>query len=166
MKHPLLAAPMIVAIAASAAACAQAETGTTTIDAPSEMTYKPVGDFLVHRCGTLDCHGQVGRNLRLYGYGGLRLGAMDTPDGVPTTPDEYQADYNSVIGLEPEILSEVVMAGGQDPTRLRLLSKPMGLLEHKGGTLITMNDAQYTCVVSWLAQNVDTMACQATLSLP
>ena len=77
-----------------------------------------------------------------------------------------------MIGLEPEILSEVVMQGGSDPTRLRILSKPMGLIEHKGGTLIpenpsivVTNDPQYICMESWLAQSVNTMACQTATEI-
>ena len=149
------------------------ETGTTTIDAPAESTFKPMGDFMIRRCGTLDCHGQIGRNLRLYGEWGMRLASSDVPGQSPTTAAEYEADYETVIGLEPEILSQVVMQGGSNPTRLRLFSKPMGLLEHKGGTLIPenpsvvlTNDPQYTCIVSWLSQSVNTMACQtATLMI-
>ena len=97
----------------------------------------------------------------------MRLSPTDVPGQSPTTAAEYEADYESVIGLEPEILSEVVMQGGSDPTRLRILSKPMGLIEHKGGTLIQVDDPQYTCIVSWLSQSVNATACQtATLMMP
>jgi hypothetical protein len=39
-----------------------------------------VAAMLIEACGSLDCHGTVGRNLRLYGNIGLRYG----DSGVPT----------------------------------------------------------------------------------
>jgi len=170
----LLARSLLLALAASAAACVNVQESTTTLDAPAETTFKPMGDFLIRRCGTLDCHGQIGRNLRLYGEWGIRLNPMDVPGQSPTTMAEYQADYESVIALEPELLSQVVM-GQANPQQLRLLGKPMesimingelGPMEHKGGLLIMSTmDPQYVCVASWLAQNVNTMACQEATSI-
>jgi hypothetical protein len=50
-----------------------------TFQVPSRETFTPVGEMLHTRCGSLDCHGQVGRNLRLYGTNGLRLAPGDIP---------------------------------------------------------------------------------------
>ena len=75
------------------AACASAPDGNArvAIVAPSETSFPSVATFLERRCGTLDCHGQVGRNLRLYGFDGLRLDPTDVPGGRATTADEIQA---------------------------------------------------------------------------
>ena len=70
-------------------------TEITEVDAPSYDQFKGVNitatqagvsRLLEKRCGTLDCHGQVGRSLRLYGQFGLRFVEGDAsnqprPDG-------------------------------------------------------------------------------------
>jgi len=61
----------------------------TTLAAPERATFEPVDDVLQATCGTLDCHGQLGRALRLYGGRGLRLAPTDNPADDPTTPAEY-----------------------------------------------------------------------------
>jgi hypothetical protein len=121
--------------------------------------FMPLGVLLGHRCGSLDCHGQVGRNLRIYSQYGLRLSPMDFPGGHPTTPDEFAADYRSACGLEPELMSQVVMDMGAGPDRLTLVRKPRAEESHKGGQLFMIGDDQDTCMVSWLASDIDTTAC-------
>jgi hypothetical protein len=111
-----------------------------------------VSALLEHRCGTLDCHGQMGRPMRIFGMYGLRLIAQDaanTPGVQPTTQTEYVANYQSVIGLQPELMTEVVQQNAP-PTVLMLLRKPMGLERHKGGQVINQGDDAYTCLTSWL----------------
>lgn len=161
----------LVASLAAAASCLLAVAGCVslgtdadarvTIDAPppSGADFKPVGLFLVHRCGSLDCHGQIGRNLRIYGEYGLRLDPMGVPSGGLTTADELDADYRSVVALQPELMNEVVASGGADPTVLTFYRKPTGIEHHKGGTLIQPGDDQDVCITSWLAGQADKTAC-------
>jgi hypothetical protein len=127
--------------------------------APDRASFPPVADLLVHRCGTLDCHGTVARNLRLYGSAGLRLTGQ--PSSQPsTTEDEYSADFTSIVGLEPEVMSEVVRERGADPERLTFYRKARGLEAHKGGTLVQTGDQQDVCITSWLAGHTDTVTCK------
>jgi hypothetical protein len=128
--------------------------------APARAGYEPVADALIETCGTLDCHGQRGRNLRLYGNHALRLAARDDPGGAPTTAAEYDADYWSIIGLEPETLDLVMLARGADPDRLTLFRKARGIEEHKGGALMKPNDPLDRCLQSWLAGSLDVTACR------
>jgi hypothetical protein len=128
--------------------------------APSRATFNPVDDVLQVSCGTLDCHGQPGRSLRLYGGRGLRLSAMGNSADDPTTPAEYDESYFSVIGLEPEILSQVVGDQGRRPERLTIVRKARNLEHHKGGLLFTEGDDRDRCLTSWLAGAVDAAACQ------
>jgi hypothetical protein len=93
----------------------------------------------------------------------LRLAPTDVPGGRATTTDEIDADYQSVIGLEPEILAAVVQDGGARPERLTLVRKARGTEHHKGGALITPGDAQDRCLTSWLAGAVDESACASAL---
>jgi hypothetical protein len=127
--------------------------------APERSTFPPVGDMLEATCGTLDCHGQVGRNLRLYGARGLRLDPKDNPADNVTTTREYDESYWSVIGLEPEILSAVVAAHGSGAERLTLVRKPRELDAHKGGKLMAAGDARDRCLLSWLAGATSAAAC-------
>ncbi len=120
-----------------------------------------VSALLEKRCGTLDCHGQMGRPLRIFGIFGLRLISQDAanvPGQQPTTQTEYVANYQSVIGLQPELMTEVVQ-GNSPPTSLLLLRKPLQLERHKGGAVINQGDDAYTCLTSWLAGQTVFQAC-------
>jgi hypothetical protein len=122
-----------------------------------------VSRVLERRCATLDCHGQINRPLRIYGQYGLRLEQDGSfrPGVEPTSEAEYQANYASVIGLQPEVIS-LVAEGVESPTQsLLLLRKPLALERHKGGAVIESGDKTYACITSWLAGQVDFGACGA-----
>lgn len=164
MKRGLVLATLVAMAAGYTGACAGPENATVTPAEPDRASFPPVEDLLVRRCGTLDCHGQVGRNLRLYGHEGLRLAPDASPNrtGVTTT-EEYDASYRSVVALEPEILGEVVASGGAAPERLTLVRKARGTEHHKGGTLMNAGDPEDLCLTSWLAGKTDAATCQAAL---
>jgi hypothetical protein len=107
--------------------------------------------FLENQCGGLDCHGQVGRPLRIYSTNGLRL--PNDADLIPgsglVSSDELFANFSAAVNVEPAEMSRVV-AGTDAPTQLLLVKKPMGLERHKGGTRIVMGDDMYTCLTTWL----------------
>ena len=158
------------AVVACSAVPADARIG---IDAPEGPAGKfpVVGDYLELRCGSLDCHGQPGRNMRVWGHYGMRLKTGDTPGLSPpmspaTTSDEYQATYRSVVGLEPTVMSAVVSEHGAHPEVLTLVRKARGLEAHKGGALITPGDDQDVCITSWLAGNIDVNACGLAQTYP
>jgi hypothetical protein len=110
-----------------------------------------VHTFLERRCGTLDCHGQVGRPFRLFSQNGLRA---NNDSGVvsgdqPDTPQEVYSNYLSAVGLQPEEMSRVV--AGDDPvTDLLLVTKPTAMETHKGGQVISVGDTSYVCLTGWL----------------
>jgi hypothetical protein len=135
--------------------------------APGTTTFPAVADMLIQACGTLDCHGTVARNLRLYGDTGLRFSPLDVPSTlVPTTDDEHAQDYDSVVGLEPEVMSQVVASAGADPARLTLVRKARGTESHKGGAVIAVGDPRDVCLTTWLQGHALESACTAALSLP
>jgi hypothetical protein len=123
--------------------------------------------FIAARCGTLDCHGQIGRPLRLFSQDGLRIvdDAGNYPGGAPETPDEQFANFTAVIGLQPELTSEV-FAGLYDPHVLLMLRKPMQLERHKGGQVIQSGDTGEKCIVSWFEDSTDYSACANAASIP
>jgi hypothetical protein len=132
---------------------------TTAVIAPSYNLYKKYVDkYLDRRCGTLDCHGQAGRGLRLYGVFGLRLYSEDVKlisGAQDTIEEEKYENYLSVIGLEPEEMSRVVANDpSSNPRKLLLIKKPLNLEgggeNHKGGTVMFPNDEGEKCLVGWL----------------
>jgi hypothetical protein len=155
------------AMAAAVSCSAVPSDARIGIDAPpdSPAEFGPVGDYLDHRCGTLDCHGMSTRNLRIWGCEGMRLDPMDIPycsralGGKATTPAEYEATFRSLVGLEPVVMSTVVSGGGEHPELLTFVRKARGVEAHKGGVLISLGDPQDVCITSWLAGKTDVTAC-------
>ncbi len=138
----------------------------------SEEAFGPVADFLNHRCGSLDCHGQVGRNLQIWGCEGMRLAPTDASicsrakGGRRTTPEEHTATYRSLVGLEPVIMSSIVENRGQNPELLSFVRKARGAEAHKGGALIVPGDAQDVCITSWLSGQTNLKACSDAFAQP
>ncbi len=176
MKHlagSLLALGAMASVVAAACSTPPADS-RIGIDAPSRAQFDPVGGYLEHRCGSLDCHGSIARNMRIYGCNGLRLSGSDSPGcasdgfaGPDTTQAELDATYRSVVALEPTVMSAVVDGNGEHPEWLTLVRKARGMENHKGGALITPGDPQDVCITSWLAGNTDSGAClQATNKYP
>lgn len=148
------------------AACAIPPTDSRSTQAlPDANTFPPVAQLLDVRCGSLDCHGTVGRNLRLYGSAGLRLSATDQPF-VPMCDRqaEVDQDYQSVVGLEPEVMGQVVASGGANPDALTMVRKARGIESHKGGKIWNEGDDADACLVSWLSANADAGACEKGLA--
>lgn len=152
---------------------------TVTILEPSYSEFVSSGSngsgvhvFLENQCGTLDCHGQVGRPLRLYSVDGLREpndAGLTSGVGAETSSEIY-ANFLAVIGLQPEEMNRVV-AGLDAPTQLLLVQKPMGLVSHKGGIRIVTGDPMYQCLTSWLAapsgqETFNAAACTEAAQLP
>ena len=130
--------------------------------------------FITYRCGTLDCHGQIGRPFRLFSQNGIRLvddaGNVSGGIGEGTTEAEIFADYTSAIGVQPELTSKV-FAGYLDPHSLLLLRKPLGLERHKGGQVMSPGDNGDLCLSSWLtdgqeAGGVNFVACGKAAASP
>jgi hypothetical protein len=127
---------------------------------PDRASFPPIALLLDVRCGSLDCHGTIARNLRLYGSAGLRRSPNDRPLApLCDTQTEVDQDYESVVGLEPEAMSAVVAAGGVDPDQLTMVRKARGVESHKGGQIWTQGDDSDTCFASWLAGKANANAC-------
>ncbi len=147
------------------------ENAITEVTAPDYDAFKGVGvdgallpagvsRMLERRCGTLDCHGQTTRPLRIYGQNGLRFveDGGDVPGVQPTTEIEHLANYQAVIGLQPEEMSRVT-AGVDPPESLLLMRKPLQLERHKGGAVFVSGDNAYVCLASWMAGHTNFDAC-------
>jgi hypothetical protein len=158
----LSASVTFAALAASPSCSSPSSDATVTTAVPDRATFPPVGDLLAKRCGTLDCHGSAYRNLRIYGSQGLRLSPDDRPISKgQTTQAEYDADFHSIVALEPEVMTAVVSEGGASPDRLTFVRKARGSEHHKGGSLMQAGDPQDRCITSWLAGSTDVADCVA-----
>lgn len=116
------------------------------------------------RCGSLDCHGQIGRGMRIYGAEGLRLpnDAGLAPGSGATSLDEINANYASIIGLQPERMNAFLAKDPRtrdDAYQLLILSKPLGLERHKGGAQLNRGEPAEQCIVSWLVGATDQAQC-------
>jgi hypothetical protein len=140
----------------------QAELAAQPLEAPPRATFPHVANAMQIHCGTLDCHGQISRDLRLYGLHGLRLDPKDNPLAHVTTRAEYDASYRSIIGLEPEVLSFVV-ASALRPERLTMVRKARGIEKHKGGQLMLEGDPLDRCLVTWITHGLEDAACGTVL---
>jgi hypothetical protein len=153
--------PVLAALGAAiigSLACSPPDKGS--IDRKVEIRASPgsfreagVSTVFEKRCGSLDCHGNTGRNLRIYSSNGLRLpnDAGLVPGQGATTIDESTANYQSILTLEPEQTNRVL--DGADPHTLLILKKPLALEKHKGGQVINKGDDAETCIVSWLEED-------------
>ena len=154
------------ALVLGSSACSSVDSGhVSQIAFPNRDEFKTaVSPFMEKRCGALDCHGQVGRPLRLYSQFGLRLksGPNNTRDTSPTTEAELTENYFAVIGLEPEDLSDSLLSQGAYNDFL-LLKKPLGIegggVRHKGGPVLRGGDTGFDCLYSWVSGKVNAANC-------
>lgn len=163
MKRALsIVLPVVFVTALVTAACSSPDT-TARVDAlgPTTQSFGDVAQMLVHHCGSIDCHGSIYRNMRLYGYQGTRLQDGDSPDSPSVSRQpEVDADYQAVVGLEPEIMASVVAAKGAGYDRLTLVRKGRNDEDHKGGQRIVPGDDADTCLLTWLSSTTDVAACR------
>jgi len=147
--HGLVAALMV-------AGCVPGDQGEIAVSAGDLDAYRTdVHPLLEASCGTLDCHGDFGRPLRLYAETGLR--AADDLRGAPITDDELRADAASLLGVSPP------------PDSLEdhlALLKPLEVsergLHHVGRDLWTSRaDPAYVCLRAWLEGERAPLECAA-----
>jgi hypothetical protein len=130
---------------------------------PDQADFPPVSAMLAVKCGSLDCHGSVARNLRIYGSAGLRFASTDQPLApLCNTNDEVTQDYVSVVGLEPEQMSAV--ASGGDPGTLTMVRKARGTEAHKGEQIWAQGDDSDVCLTSWLTGTAKATACASSIA--
>jgi hypothetical protein len=110
-----------------------------------------VSPYLERRCGTLDCHGQPTRQMRLYGQLGLRHPLeLNVSGGATTTTAELDSNFAAVCNLDPEAMQDVVEKLGASADQLLLVNKARGLERHKGGKVVNEQDEGDKCILDWL----------------
>jgi hypothetical protein len=180
MTMSLPSVPRTSLVFAALAAFAAATTSSCAI--PTQTTGDSIGNlptsksfiddgvslFMEHRCAGLDCHGQVGRPLRLYSEWGLRLkaGTGGARNKEATTNDERLENYRAVVGLEPENMAKCFASQGSDVATFQLLKKPLDIsglgIRHKGGPVLraSESDSGWQCLLGWASGKVDPEDCK------
>jgi hypothetical protein len=116
------------------------------LPAPDVAGYQAsVHPIMEGRCATLDCHGDLGRPLRLYAETGLR--AADELRDQPFTAEEADANARALIAVDPD----------PDGRPSLVLTKPLaGTVGHEGGDQwADTGEPQYLCVAGWLDGRLD-----------
>jgi hypothetical protein len=116
------------------------------------------------RCGSLDCHGTTARGLRIYSSNGLRLpnDQGNAPGIGATTGDEINANYASIVGLQPEQMNAFLAKDprtADDAYQLLILTKPLQIERHKGGAALSKGEPAEQCIVTWLTGKADQTLC-------
>jgi hypothetical protein len=180
---------LLLGLGGGAASCLK-DPGALVDVCADVKTFATVSPLLEQRCGSLDCHGNIARPLRVYGARGLRFVDVNTDDvkqlfdsnlartngtfpgsgGKATTDAERAQTWRAVCGLQPEMMTDVVTGTG-DPEKLLLLSKPLHLERHKGEKVFEKGSQDYDCIVSWLKSAqpggaVDQTSCSDALKNP
>lgn len=179
MKSLAILGALMTCGAALVACSGVDSTAVSDVTCPPLATFQQVSPVLEQRCGTLDCHGQIGRPLRIYSQYGLRSemsgqvpdasNYFPGDDALPTTPYEIQDNWASVCGLQPEIIAAVYASGGTNPNahQLTLVRKPLLEEKHKGGQVFFDDSPGNECIQTWLTQtNPDLKSCQQELQHP
>lgn len=156
--------------ACSAPSKGELERTVSTRAAPGDFRSAGVTTVFERRCGSLDCHGTISRNMRVYSSRGLRLpndAGLSVGQG-DTSTDEVTATYQSLLTLEPEEMNKVIE--GAAPDHLLILNKPLALERHKGGQVIRRGDDAERCIESWLTNDllkpIDKDACTRAAVFP
>jgi hypothetical protein len=156
-------AAIVMSVLLAASGCYDERATALCQPAIATGDFAAVSSMLGASCGSLDCHGQVGRALRLYGSRGVRLAPDDVSGHGGTRTAEHEANARALTGLEPELMCDVVHDGGEQPERLTLVRKAFGEEEHTGGEVLAPRGDGRACVLGWLAGRVDAERCQRAI---
>jgi len=85
-----------------------------------------------------------------------------------TSQDEYDANYQSLVSIAPEVISAIVQRRGQGFDKWIVVTKGTNAEYHKGGARFAKNDDTYRCVLSWIqgAVNMDPCLTSAQVVAP
>lgn len=167
LRRGLVGLVALVALAGAAlAAGCQDVGGTVPLGTRDPAIYaREVHAVIEARCGTLDCHGDSRRPLRIYAETGLRL--RDELRGQPLTAEELGDNLRAIEAVDPGAAAEEHL----------LVRKPLAVAaggqKHLGGELwATRTAAAPTCLVAFLSGRDDAAmaeacaAARAEVSLP
>lgn len=108
------------------------------------------------RCGSLDCHGDSGRPLRIYAEDGLRLRADLREADI--TEAEISRNVEAFAGVSPDTATTE-----EHLVLLKGLAVAAGGYAHLGGDVwASTGDPGYRCLFLWLANRADEAEAETT----
>jgi len=142
-----IAAVSLVFAVSAITGCSNTEQGQIPITLGDPDDYAAlVQPYVGLRCGSLDCHGDSGRPLRLYAEYGLRMRAelRDEPVAAAEIADNVAAFAGISAGSEP--------AGSPGSLALHKgLAVAAGGFAHAGGDIWdSVDEPGYVCLRGWL----------------
>ncbi len=100
-----------------------------------------VQPVLAARCASPACHGTDRRRLRVYAQGFFRRDPARLHRDEPLTPEELSANERSAAAFA---------LGAPSPRESLLVAKPLGLVNHLGGQVLTDTDHDCAALVEWV----------------
>lgn len=134
----------LIALGAALVACNPPQQGSEPLPATDAAGFEAgVQPVITETCGSLDCHGDPGRPLRLYAERGLRLSAALRNTDI--TAEEIELNAAAFIGVSPGAVDDHLGL-------LKPLATSAGGMEHLGGDLWSSTDhADYAAIRDWLS---------------
>lgn len=150
----------VLACVLGVAACNETDIEEMPLETGDEFRYAvDVANYVGYRCASLDCHGDMGRTLRLYAYRGLRLQAVLRNQSLSSF--EIADNVLSLSAFDtlggPIEDNEVLLKG---------LAVDAGGMAHVGGAVWeSTEDPGYRCIAAWLEGKSDEMAAQEACAI-
>ena len=139
-------------------ACTDTELDPITLDLGDPVVYRAeVQPYVGLRCGSLDCHGDSERALRIFAEHGLR----------ESDQQREQPESDTEIAANTAAFAALASADGVDEhlALLKGLDPGAGGMGHVGDVIWqTRQDSGYLCVRAWLSGASDATACAAALA--
>jgi hypothetical protein len=157
---------LLVSLAAAAAAVALlacVDQGRVPLEPLDDDRYAAdVQPYVAVACGTLDCHGDPGRPLRLYSELGLREGDAFRPRALSEAlaPEPLSAQELAANVLAFRAVAGAHRAGGEELALSKPLARSAGGAEHVGGDIFDSTDAPgHRCLRAWIGGEPEDGAC-------
>jgi hypothetical protein len=147
-RHSIIAVLALCLGASMTTGCMEFQVAETPLAERDQDAYADlVQPYVGLRCGSLDCHGDSGRPLRLYAEHGLR--SSDALRGQPITIAETTHNVASFAGVDPD--HDDTVGASRHLAMLKALAVDAGGFAHEGGDVWNRLDQPgYLCVLGWL----------------
>ena len=146
--NAMLLVPLVVACASVSLGCGGSLDELTTLKELNQDTaaFAPVSSMMEKRCGSIDCHGNISRPLRIYGKFGLRnfTTICEAPYYPrPTPSDEAWSSYVECVAAAQNSLTH---SGGRETTTSELektIQSIIGLEPERTAKVFDPNDTEF-----------------------
>lgn len=139
-----------IALLAGVAACNDLDRPPVSLELGDEASFAAnVQAYIGAGCGSLACHGDLGRAFRIHSELGLRL----TPQlrDQPISPAEITLNLESIAAVSPDNSGPDNATASQHLILQKGLAEKAGGFAHEGDDIWPdTDDPGYRCVLAWL----------------